>query len=256
VELRGTKIGLLGLGKMGTAIASGLKDKHKDLVLRGFDPLQKSALTAEESSGADLEQACDVILLCVKPQEAQSALQGFKGNKYYISIMAGVGTDRLQQILGGQAKVARAMPNLNAAVRQSATGLFCADESLRAIAVEIFSAIGRVEIVEKESLMHAVTGLSGSGPAFVFEFLDALAQGGVDRGLPYDRALALAVQTVLGSAQYVQTEGKHPLELRSKVTSPGGTTIAGLGALEKNGFRYAVMNAVAAASDRSKELGG
>jgi len=255
VELREMKIGLLGVGKMGSAIASGLKAKHKDLVLFGFDPAGQSPLTKPAASGQALEDASDVVILCVKPQEAERSLAGFRGDKYYISIMAGVGTERLQELLGGQAKVARAMPNLNAAVFQSATGLFCADEALRAIALEIFSSIGRVEITEKESLLHVVTGLSGSGPAYVFEFLDALAQGGVEGGLPYNRALALAVQTVLGSAEYVLKEDKHPLDLRSRVTSPGGTTIAGLAALEKNGFRYAVMSAVAAASDRSKELG-
>lgn len=248
------KIGLLGTGKMGSAIASGLKAKYKDQAVFGFDPAGQSPLTQAAASGQALEEACDVVILCVKPQEAERSLAGFRGNKYYISIMAGIPVERLVSILGGSARVARAMPNLNAAVHQSATGLYCKDEGLRAIAAQIFSSIGRVEILEKESLMHAVTGLSGSGPAYVFEFLDALAQGGVDRGLPYDRALALAVQTVLGSAEYVLKEGKHPLDLRSKVTSPGGTTIAGLAALEKHGFRYAIMSAVAAASDRSEEL--
>lgn len=256
MDIRTTVIGLLGLGKMGTAIASGLKEKYRDIELRGFDPFSRSAFVTADDSALALESACDVILICVKPQEAEKSLAGLRGNKYYISIMAGVGTERLQKLLGGSAKIARAMPNLNAAVHRSATGLFCPDESLLAAASEIFSAIGRVEVVDKETLLHAVTGLSGSGPAYVFEFLDALAQGGVNGGLPYDRALALAVQTVLGSAEYVQKEAKHPLELRSKVTSPGGTTIAGLAALERNGFRYAVMNAVAEASERSKELGG
>lgn len=255
MDIQSLKIGLLGTGKMGSAIAAGLKSKH-NVTLYSYDPYAKSELTVPAASALDLEDRCDVILICVKPQDAEKSLAGFKGNKYYISIMAGVSTGRLGTLLGPSAVTARAMPNLNAAVQRSATGLFCADEKLRSIAAAIFVAAGQVEFVEKEDLLHAVTGLSGSGPAYVFEFLDALAQGGVDRGLPYARALSLAIETVAGSAEYLRKANLHPLELRSNVTSPGGTTIAGLGALEENGFRSAVMQAVIAAAKRSTELSG
>ncbi|MCE9600401.1 MAG: pyrroline-5-carboxylate reductase [Spirochaetia bacterium] len=254
-NLSETKIGFLGLGKMGSAIASGLKARYPAMSMLGYDPFTQSADVSAVANASELESRSDLILLCVKPQEMKAALAGLKGSKQYVSIAAGLGTETIRGLLGNHsARIARVMPNLNAAVHMSATGVFCVDSDLAHLTKAIFESVGLVEFVDKEELLHAVTGLSGSGPAFVFEFLDALAQGGVLAGLPYDRALRLATQTLLGSATLVADKGQHPLELRSAVTSPGGTTIAGLNALEKNGFRAAVMSAVESASKRSKEL--
>jgi pyrroline-5-carboxylate reductase len=243
------------MGKMGSAIARGLKNKHPNLNLTGYDPLIRSDLVNAADSPESLESACDIVLLCVKPQEMKSALASFKGNKQYISIAAGLSTSSIQEMLGGARHIARAMPNLNASIQMAATGIYSHDSELGLLARAIFECVGAVEMVEKEELLHVVTGLSGSGPAFVFEFIDALAQGAVQAGLPYERALRLAAETLIGSASLVVLEKKHPLELRSQVASPGGTTIAGLAALEELGFRSAVMRAVVRAKERSEELG-
>lgn len=254
-NLNDLKIGFLGIGKMGGAIASGLKAKFPGMSLYGFDPFAQSPVVTSVASAVELESKSDLILLCVKPQEMKTALAGFSGSKQYISIAAGLSTETLRGFFENKdVRIARVMPNLNAAVHMSATGGYCTDPELNRLTQAVFESVGTIEFVDKEELLHAVTGLSGSGPAFVFEFLDALAQGGVLAGLPYDRAMRLATQTLLGSARLVAEKNQHPLELRSAVTSPGGTTIAGLNALEKLGFRAAVMSAVESATRRSKEL--
>jgi pyrroline-5-carboxylate reductase len=153
----------------------------------------------------------------------------------------------------------RAMPNTPALVRAGATA-FVAGEACtprdRSLARALFEGVGLAFEAPSESLLDAVTGLSGSGPAYVFVFLEALSDAGVRMGLPRDAASALAVQTVLGSAKLAQETGRHPAALKDQVTSPGGTTIAGLERLEARGFRAAVHEAVAAATRRAKELGG
>jgi pyrroline-5-carboxylate reductase len=176
----------------------------------------------------------------------------------WISIAAGVSLAAIESALPRAARVVRAMPNTPALVRAGATAYTanaaCNPED-RALAKALFEGVGLAWECPSESLLDAVTGLSGSGPAYVFVLLEALSDAGVRMGLPRDAATALATQTVLGSAKLAQETGRHPAALKDQVTSPGGTTIAGLERLEAGGFRAAVHEAVAAATKRSKELG-
>jgi pyrroline-5-carboxylate reductase len=174
-----------------------------------------------------------------------------------VSILAGTATATLEQLLGGTARVVRAMPNTPALVDCGATAI-CAGRHATAAdlktADELFRSVGTVCTVS-EAQMDAVTGLSGSGPAYVYTVIEALADGGVKAGLPHDIALELATRTVLGAAKLVAESGEHPAILREKVCSPGGTTIAGLTALEDGGLRATLIEAVTRAAKRSKELG-
>jgi pyrroline-5-carboxylate reductase len=175
-----------------------------------------------------------------------------------VSIAAGVSLFQIQSQLPSQARVVRAMPNTPALVGAGATAL-CANEAAgdddRRLARALFEAVGVVWEAPREDLMDAVTGLSGSGPAYVFLVLEALGDAGVRQGLPRDAAYQLAFQTVLGAARLAQESGVHPAALKDQVTSPGGTTIAGLAELERGGVRAAFQAAVAAATARSRELG-
>jgi len=177
----------------------------------------------------------------------------------WVSIAAGVPLATLAAALPPGAHIVRAMPNTPALVRSGATafvaGAACSAQD-RALARALFEGVGLAWEAPSEALLDAVTGLSGSGPAYVFVFLEALSDAGVRMGLPRDAATALATQTVLGAAKLAQETGRHPAALKDQVTSPGGTTIAGLERLEAHGFRAAIHEAVAAATRRSKELGG
>jgi pyrroline-5-carboxylate reductase len=188
-----------------------------------------------------------------------ATLDGDRARPLWISIAAGVTLDRLKAALSGQARIVRAMPNTPAQVHAGATA-FCANglarEEDRAAVRALFAAVGTVWEAPNEELLDAVTGLSGSGPAYVFVILEALADAGVRVGLPRDAAQQLAAQTVLGSAKLVLESGRHPAQLKDQVTSPGGTTIAGLEKLEAAGLRAALYEAVAAATARARELRG
>lgn len=209
----------------------------------------------------DVAAACKTIILAVKPQTAPSVCSALKsdltGAHLLISIMAGISCATLEGYFTAPPRVVRVMPNTPALVLAGATaaapGKTATSEDLTAVEA-LFSQVGKCYRVD-EKLMDAVTGLSGSGPAYVLTFIEALADGGVKNGLPRETALNLAIQTVLGTAKLLAETGEHPGSLRDKVTSPGGTTIAGLHALEKGSFRATVMNAVEAATIRSKELG-
>lgn len=202
-----------------------------------------------------------IIIMAVKPQVCGQILEGianedFRG-KLVISIMAGVKTETIEASLKNAVRVVRVMPNTPALVLAAATAispgsLATADDL--SLARSIFDLLGTTCQVE-EKLLDAVTGLSGSGPAYVFTFIEALSDAGVKNGLSRDVASRLAAQTVFGSAKMVLETGEHPAVLREKVTSPGGTTIAALHVLEQAGFRGTVMTAVDVAAQRSKELG-
>jgi pyrroline-5-carboxylate reductase len=201
-----------------------------------------------------------VIVLAVKPQVLTSALQplreGIGPSQMVLSIAAGVSTARIEECFAKDIPVVRVMPNTPALVGAAASAICLgrfANQTHRAQAHRIFDAVGLAVDVE-EKLLDAVTGLSGSGPAYVYVFIEALSDAGVRAGLPRDVATRLAAQTVLGSARMVLETGTHPGVLKDMVTSPGGTTIAGLHALEQNAFRGAVIDAVQAATQRSKEL--
>lgn len=204
----------------------------------------------------------EVLLLAVKPQVLETVLAeltpltGRQPPPLIISILAGVPLSRLEAAFT-DCPCLRAMPNTPATVGAGMTALAAgkrATEGHFSLAKSLFATVGRVVEVP-ESLLDAVTGLSGSGPAYVALLVEALADGGVAAGLPRAIAAELALQTVLGTAQLLQESGWHPAELKDRVTSPGGTTIAGVAHLEKAGFRSAIMEAVGAACRRSQELG-
>ena len=198
--------------------------------------------------------------MAVKPQSLETALREIApvlGGKLVISIAAGISIGRLARLVPSDARIIRVMPNAPALVREGmsvlAFGPGVTEEDVR-FARTLFDAVGRVLVVE-ERLMDVVTGLSGSGPAYVCLVIEAMADGGVKMGLPRAVAELLAVQTVLGSARMLLETGEHPARLKDRVTSPGGTTIAGLHQLERGGLRATLMAAVEAATKRSKELG-
>jgi len=208
---------------------------------------------------AEVVEQSEVIFLCVKPNDVASALNASEmwSGKLLLSIAAGVDVATLSMHTKNQADVIRVMPNTPALIGQAASA-FCRGETVSdeqaAIAQQLLSSVGTVSEVP-ESLMNAVTGLSGSGPAYVYTIIEALTDAGVKQGLPRDVALQLATQTIKGSTMLVEESGQHPAALRDQVTSPGGTTIAGLAALEEKGLRHALYSAVEAATKRSEELG-
>lgn len=262
--------GFIGAGRMATALAKGMIDRnvcHAEDIWT-FDPVP-AALEPWRKLGAAIATtnaavACesDVLILAVKPQSMAEVLQELSSvilpRHLIISVAAGITLKHLEAGLGPQElRLIRVMPNTPALLGDGASG-YClgkhataADETL---VMACLNAVGRAYRVP-EKLMDAVTGLSGSGPAFVYVIIEALSDGGVRMGLPRDVAQALAAQTVLGAARMVLETGKHPAALKDEVASPGGTTIAGLHALEQGGIRAALINAVQAATQRSAELG-
>ena len=263
-------LAFLGAGAMAEAIARGLVASDfcapADIAL--FSPSQTRARALADAVGArfavssrDAIENADVVVLAMKPYQLESALEPLRAEisseQLIISVAAGVSTARLEACFDGQIPVVRAMPNTPALVGSAATaicgGRYASVENL-ALARSIFAAVGLC-VEADERAFDGVTGLSGSGPAYVFNFIEALADGGVRAGLSRAVAMQLAAQTVMGAAQMVLETGEHPGALKDRVASPGGTTIAGLHALERGGFRGVVMDAVVAASERSKEMG-
>ncbi|MGH7146509.1 MAG: pyrroline-5-carboxylate reductase [Nitrospiraceae bacterium] len=262
------KIAFIGGGQMAEAMISGLLSGQvcsaesiwaTDPVAERRDRLKSQFGIRVGPANREAVTWADVIVLAVKPQTLPAVLSelGPILDALVISIVAGVTIRTIAEQACGAARVVRAMPNTPALVREGMTALAMgagvSDEDVRLVRT-IFEAVGLVVAVE-ERLMDAVTGLSGSGPAYVFQAIEALADGGVMMGLPRQTAELLAAQTVFGSARLVLESGVHPAQLKDRVASPGGTTIAGLHQLEQRGFRAALMAAVEAATTRSKELG-
>ena len=264
------KITIIGGGNMGEALVAGfLADGITtpvglwitDVVADRLAALQKRYGVRTGNDNAAAASWADVVILAVKPQAMDAVLDGLKDRlserPLIVSVAAGIPLSRISARLGGARKLVRVMPNAPCLVRAGASAIALSPSvsvQERALAVKLFEAVGTVVVVE-ERLMDAVTGLSGSGPAYVFQIIEALADGGVKMGLPRDTALTLAAQTVLGAAKQVLETGEHPARLKDKVASPGGTTIAGLHALEAGGVRAAVIAAIEAATKRSEELG-
>ena len=266
------KLGLVGCGKMGSALTTGAIDagavRAADVVAYDVVPDALSSFAAERdvttaSSVAEVATAVDVLLLAVKPHDIAAALRQIRESGsstetlLVISVAAGLTVATLEREAGEGARIIRSMPNTPSLVGQGAAAFTrgkTATAEDAATAQGLLGAVG-VAVEVKESLMDAVTGLSGSGPAYVYLFIEALADGGVQCGLPREQARELAVQTVLGAAAMVQSTGQHTAVLKDMVTSPGGTTIAGLEALESRAFRAACIEAVNAASARARQLG-
>ena len=262
------KIAFIGGGNMAEAIMRGLmrEDVGVGICVAEISLKRRDELTSQFPNVRIVEDAAEaatwgeVVFLAVKPQHATGVLdlleRAITPQKLVISIMAGITTAKIEENLAPGCRVIRTMPNTPALIGAGATAVCCgrkASDTDLDLARQIFSLAGSAVCVE-EKQMDAVTGLSGSGPAYVFTFIEALADAGVKNGLPRDVAAQLAAQTVLGAARMVVETGEHPTLLKEKVTSPGGTTIAGLHALENGSFRGVVMNAVEAACLRSKEL--
>ena len=260
----------LGAGNMGAAILKGLvASGYTASLLQFYEPSDAvaaplSALGAQRvSSFAQGLASADVVLLCIKPQVFSHVAPSLrndieKSGKHllFISIMAGISRERLCSALNLKSDVIRTMPNLPLTVGKGAVAIATDESSEEALqtAEGIFAACGSTVRVQ-EYLINAVTGLSGSGPAYVFQFIEGLVMGGVKAGLPRDVSMKLALSTVLGSVEMLQQGSKGPGELTAMVSSPGGTTIAGLQVLEDAGLRGTLMRTVEAAAKRSAELG-
>lgn len=263
------QIAFIGGGQMAEAIIGGLIAGQvcRSDALWATDPVAARCDRLKSQFGvlvgSDNRRAvswADVVILAVKPQslpEVLSEIGTALSRALVISIAAGVTIRAISEQASGAKRIVRAMPNTPALVREGMTALAfsggISEEDMQ-VARTIFESVGRVIPVE-ERLMDAVTGLSGSGPAYVFQAIEALADGGVKMGLPRQTAELLAAQTVLGAAKLVLESGEHPAKLKDRVASPGGTTIAGLHQLEQGGFRATLMGAVEAATKRSQELG-
>lgn len=263
-------LGFIGAGKMASALAAGfLKSgivSAKQIV--ATDVSAEALAAFRQLTGAQtvddlhaLTERTNVLFLAVKPQHLSNLLaqlQPFVTDDHLIvSIVAGVTLETLGSGLGGKGRIIRVMPNTPCLVGTGACGMSLGPKTSREeegrLVAQLLGTVGIVHEVD-ESLLNAVTGLSGSGPAYVYQFIEALSDGGVRMGLPRGISTELAAQTVLGAARMVLETGAHPGVLKDAVTSPGGTTIAGLHALESGGLRASVMNAVEAATRRSKEL--
>ncbi len=267
------KLGIFGCGNMGQALISGVIGSgvfsSGDIYAYDIDDLKINEfcrkIGIKKREPLELAADCDIILLAVKPQDVESLLHKTSrlmdsGKKIVVSIAAGVNISLYRKYLQN-ALLVRVMPNTPALIGKGASGLYfdgIFSEEEKDIVMKLFISCGIAEIVKNEELLDSVTGLSGSGPAYVFSFIGALADAGVMEGLSRETAKKLAVQTVLGSAELASNsikEGIHLEELKDRVTSPGGTTAAGLFALEEGAFKAVVINAVKEAANRSRELG-
>jgi pyrroline-5-carboxylate reductase len=260
------RLGIIGGGVMGEAILACVLSKQiysaQEICISDPQPERRDYLSSEYgvqvTDDNALSSVGEVLLLAVKPQVFAKATEGLSGTNVplVISILAGVTLAQLEVAIASKA-IIRAMPNTPAQVGAGVTAIALgtsANQDHRETALRIFTAVG--EVVElPESLMDAVTGLSGSGPGYVAVVIEALADGGVAAGLPRVIATKLAVQTVLGTAQLISKSGIHPAELKDRVTSPGGTTIAGIAQMERSGVRSGLIDAVIAATRRAEELG-
>jgi pyrroline-5-carboxylate reductase len=264
------KLGIIGGGVMGEALLSRLIDQQIYLPDRIWvsDPqVQRQNFLASQyqvnvtHDNQVVVNHADILLLAIKPQVFDAVIapleKSGRSTQLIVSILAGVPLQRLEKAFPNQ-PVIRAMPNTPATVGAGMTAIAPgshAQFSHLQTARQLFEAVGAVVDVPEQSI-DAVTGLSGSGPGYVAVMIEALIDGGVAVGLPRATATQLAIQTVLGTAELLQTTGIHPAELKDRVTSPGGTTIAGISHLESVGFRSALIEAVRAAYERSRELGG
>jgi len=263
------KFGFIGCGKMASALVQGMLHARvcpaTDITAYDIHPAasqalaEKSAITIAADNNATAD-AAGTIVLCVKPQDALQTLHDMApalAGKLLISIAAGISIDQLQQATEESARIIRVMPNTPALVGKGAAA-YAVSSAVTADDLQtvdtLLSSVG-IGFKVTETQLDIVTGLSGSGPAYLYLVMEALSDGAVRMGLPRDLALQLAAQTTAGAAAMVLQTGLHPGQLKDMVTSPGGTTIAGLAALEANGTRSAFIESVEAATQRSRELG-
>lgn len=268
--LQDKRIAFIGAGNMGEALIKGLLQAGQvrpDLVIatdirtERLDVIHKMYRIETLTNNEEAATKAQILLLAVKPQVMDEVLTGLRGavtdDHLLLSVAAGIRTAFIEARFSHPTRVVRIMPNTPALILAGASaitpGRHATEEDLKTTR-EVFEAVGRVVQVE-EKLMDAVTGLSGSGPAYIFVLIEALADAGVQMGLTREVATLLAAQTVFGAARMVLESGEHPAKLKDMVTSPAGTTVAGLHILEQAGFRGLLMEAVEAATRRSMELG-
>lgn len=269
--LNDKKIAIIGTGNMGGALVDGLvvsgSSKPENIICTDIRENTLKEINAKYGirTTTDNKEACelsDIIVLATKPQILASVLKEtapfLNMEKVIISIAAGVPMVAIESCLNKKLRLVRAMPNIAVAVKQGATAIAAGPNAHPddiQLAKAIFDSVGESVFIEENILMDAITGLSGSGPAYIFLIVDALADAGVKMGLARIDAQVLATQTVLGAAEMLKQTKEHPGQLKDKVTSPGGTAIAGIHTLEKGGLRTTLINAVEVATNRSKELG-
>jgi pyrroline-5-carboxylate reductase len=269
VSVRDKRVGFVGGGNMGEALVRGLTKTGlmpvghllmADVRTERLEELKRLYGVIVISDNVTLVRRADVVILAVKPQILGGVLDEIAPatpGKLLISVAAGVSTGEIRRHLPPGTRLIRVMPNTPALVLEGATAIARAaglEEGDLDTARQIFEAVGRVVILDEE-MMDAVTGLSGSGPAYIALVVEALADGGVRVGLDRKTAMTLAMQTVLGSARLLIDTGMHPGQLKDMVSSPGGTTIAGIHTLEAGGLRRTLIDAVERATQRSRELG-
>ena len=269
--LRDKKICILGTGNMGEALVSGLigsaSSKPQNIICTDVREAKLKAIQEKygvqtTADNLDAVTKSDIVIYAVKPQIMAAVLketaEKLDMSKLIISIAAGVPMEAIESFLNKKLRLIRVMPNIAAAVKEAATavaaGKNASEEDIK-LAMTVFNSIGRTVFIPENYLMDAITGLSGSGPAYIFLIVEAMADAGVKVGLSRQEALFLSAQTVLGAAKMLIETREHPGQLRDRVTSPGGTAIAGLATLEEGGLRTTLINAVEVATNRSRELG-
>ena len=269
--LKDKTISMIGTGNMGEALVSGLISSKStaaeniictDIREDQLESVKEKYGVTVTTNNLDAVKASEIIIYAVKPQIIAPVLvetaSKLDMSKLIISIAAGVPLAAIESCLKKKLRLIRVMPNIAAFVKESATVVAAGENASQddvKMAMAIFDSMGKTIFLKENVLMDAITGLSGSGPAYIFLIVDALADAGVKMGLARQDALFLATQTVLGSAKLLMETKEHPGRLKDMVTSPGGTAIAGIHTLEKGGLRTTLMNAVEAATKRSQELG-
>ncbi len=269
--LKSKKISFIGAGNMAEALIGGIIGSGSavpeniicsDVREDRLEFMGKTYGIGTTSDNLEAASSGDIVIYAVKPQIIASVLretaEKLDMSKLIISIAAGIPLEAIEIALGKELRLIRVMPNVAALIKEGAAAIASGKNALKEdieLAMSIFNSVGKSIFLKENYLMDAVTGLSGSGPAYIFLIIDALADAGVKVGLSRQDAIPLATQTVLGAAKMLLETGAHPGELKDMVTSPGGTAIAGLHYLEKGGLRTTLINAVEAATNRSKELG-
>jgi pyrroline-5-carboxylate reductase len=269
--LQNKKIGFIGSGNMAEALVSGLvlskAAKPENIICSDIYEDQLSSVKKKyqvniTTDNCEVAKASEIVVFSTKPQILGAVLKETASvldtSKLVISIAAGVPLAAIASGLRKELRLIRVMPNICAFVKESATAIAAGEYASKddiALARAIFDSVGKTVFIQENILMDAFTGLSGSGPAYIFTIIDAMADAGVKMGLSRKDSLFLSTQTVLGSAKLLMESGEHPGQLKDRVASPGGTAIAGIHTLEQGGLRTTLINAVEAATQRSKELG-
>ena len=269
--LGGKVVGFIGSGNMGEVLIRGLiqsgKVKKTDILASDASPerlqhISKTYGIRTAASNTELVEHASIVIIAVKPQNIDDLLDELASSSHeghlFISIAAGITTEKLARKMHHKSGIIRVMPNAPASVLAGIAAVYPGSNVSPADlqrAVSIFECVGKAVIIKNEALMDVVTGLSGSGPAFVFLVIESLSDAGVQLGISRKEASLLAAQTVYGAAKMLLETGRHPSELKDIVATPGGTTFAGLKMLEKGNFRSTIMDAVEAATVRSRELG-